>query len=68
MGTEEKKIKELTDTELIAEYIETNNSCFWSDMSSDCGSLGSGRDRELFRYRDDLLSEIRKRGLSTNQG
>ena len=64
---DDKKIKDLTDAELIAEYIETNNSCFWSDMSSDCGSLGSGRDRELFRKRDDLLAEIRHRQLTIHR-
>lgn len=63
----DNKIKELTDDELIAEYIETSNSCFWSDMSSDCGSLGSGRDSELFRKKDDLLAEIRHRQLTIHR-
>lgn len=52
-----------TNEELIKEYVSVANACFISDMSSDSGSLGSGRDRDLFSYEYELLMEIRKRNL-----
>ena len=57
----ELDLNKLSNNELVDEYKKIKELCFWSDMSSDCGSLDNGRDRDLFDYENTLETSLCKR-------